>query len=56
MSNTEAEMKIDWTSTGLRRGLPLVLVRGFGGMGVEDEKRIAYQGFNDGTVYHGFLG
>ena len=52
MSKTEAAMKIDWTSTGLRRGLPLVLVRGFGGMSVEDEKRIAYQGFNDGTVYH----
>jgi hypothetical protein len=34
-----------------RRPLPLILVRGFGGLGVEDEKRIAYQGFNDGTVY-----
>jgi hypothetical protein len=34
-----------------RRGLPLILIRGFGGLGVEDEKRIAYQGFNDGTVY-----
>ncbi len=34
-----------------RRPLPLVLIRGFGGLGVEDEKRIAYQGFNDGTVY-----
>ena len=31
--------------------LPLILVRGFGGLGVEDEKKIAYQGFNDGTVY-----
>jgi hypothetical protein len=31
--------------------LPLILIRGFGGIGVEDEKRIAYQGFNDGTVY-----
>lgn len=30
---------------------PIILVRGFGGFGVEDEKRIAYQGFNDGTVY-----
>lgn len=30
---------------------PLILIRGFGGIGVEDEKRIAYQGFNDGTVY-----
>ena len=34
-----------------RRALPLILIRGFGGLGVEDEKRIAYQGFNDGTVY-----
>jgi hypothetical protein len=34
-----------------RRVLPLILIRGFGGVGVEDEKRIAYQGFNDGTVY-----
>jgi pimeloyl-ACP methyl ester carboxylesterase len=30
---------------------PVILVRGFGGLGVEDEKKIAYQGFNDGTVY-----
>ncbi|MEO8576885.1 MAG: hypothetical protein ABI556_09305 [Gemmatimonadales bacterium] len=34
-----------------RRALPLILIRGFGGVGVEDEKRVAYQGFNDGTVY-----
>jgi hypothetical protein len=34
-----------------RRALPLILIRGFGGVGVEDEKRAAYQGFNDGTVY-----
>jgi hypothetical protein len=34
-----------------REPLPLILVRGFGGLDVEDEKRIAYQGFNDGTVY-----
>src|SRR4026207_2057038 len=31
--------------------LPLILVRGFGGLGVEDEKKMPYQGFNDGTVY-----
>ena len=31
--------------------VPLILIRGFGGVGVEDEKRVAYQGFNDGTVY-----
>jgi hypothetical protein len=34
-----------------RPTLPLILIRGFGGLGVSDEKRIAYQGFNDGTVY-----
>ena len=34
-----------------RRALPLILIRGFGGVGVEDERRIAYHGFNDGTVY-----
>ncbi len=34
-----------------RRPLPIILIRGFGGLGVEDEKRIAYQGFNVGTVY-----
>ena len=34
-----------------RKPLPLILIRGFGGLDVEDEKRIAYQGFNDGTVY-----
>jgi PGAP1-like protein len=31
--------------------VPLILVRGFGGLSVEDERQIAYQGFNDGTVY-----
>lgn len=31
--------------------VPLILVRGFGGLNVEDERRIAYQGFNEGTVY-----
>lgn len=41
---------IDW-SAPTRRPLPLILIRGFGGLGVEDERRIAYQGFNDGTVY-----
>jgi PGAP1-like protein len=38
-------------SAPTRRPLPLILIRGFGGFGIEDEKRIAYQGFNDGTVY-----
>jgi hypothetical protein len=39
-----------WTAPS-RAPLPLILVRGFGGLGVEEERRIAYQGFNDGTVY-----
>ncbi|HUP61501.1 MAG TPA: hypothetical protein VNA69_13895 [Thermoanaerobaculia bacterium] len=34
-----------------REPQPIILIRGFGGLGVEDERRIAYQGFNDGTVY-----
>ena len=38
-------------SAPTRQPLPVVLVRGFGGLGVEDEKKMAYQGFNDGTVY-----
>jgi PGAP1-like protein len=44
------------SSTPTRRALPLILVRGFGGLGVEDERRVAYQGFNDGTVYPGKQG
>jgi pimeloyl-ACP methyl ester carboxylesterase len=39
-----------------RRDLPIILIRGFGGLGVEDEKRVAYQGFNTGTVYPGKRG
>jgi hypothetical protein len=38
-------------SAPTRRPLPLILIRGFGGFGIEDEKRVAYQGFNEGTVY-----
>lgn len=34
-----------------RLAQPIILIRGFGGLGIEDEKKIAYQGFNDGTVY-----
>lgn len=34
-----------------RRALPLILIRGFGGLDVEDERQLTYQGFNDGTVY-----
>src|SRR4051812_15697615 len=38
-------------TTATRDEQPIILIRGFGGLGVEDEKRVAYQGFNDGTVY-----
>ena len=31
--------------------LPLILIRGFGGFAVDDERQVAYQGFNEGTVY-----
>ena len=31
--------------------VPLILIRGFGGFNTEDERQVAYQGFNDGTVY-----
>ena len=31
--------------------VPLILIRGFGGLTVDDERQIAYQGFNEGTVY-----
>ncbi len=31
--------------------LPIILVRGFGGLDVSDEKKLTYYGFNDGTVY-----
>lgn len=36
--------------------MPLILVRGFGGVGVGDEQANAYQGFNNGTVYPGRRG
>jgi hypothetical protein len=29
--------------------LPIILVRGFGGLDVSDEKNLTYYGFNDGT-------
>jgi pimeloyl-ACP methyl ester carboxylesterase len=38
-------------AAAVRTPLPLLLIRGFGGLGVEDEKKVPYQGFNDGTVY-----
>jgi pimeloyl-ACP methyl ester carboxylesterase len=31
--------------------VPLILIRGFGGLNVDDEVQVAYQGFNEGTVY-----
>ncbi len=31
--------------------LPLILIRGFGGLNTSDEKKVAYQGFNNGSVY-----
>lgn len=34
-----------------RKPQPTILIRGFGGLNVEDEKKATYQGFNDGTVY-----
>ena len=34
-----------------RRPLPLILIRGFGGLNTDDEKKLAYQGFADGSVY-----
>lgn len=38
-------------SAPTRRHLPIILIRGFGGLDVEDEKALAYQGFNVGSVY-----
>ncbi|GAA1909959.1 hypothetical protein GCM10009737_09200 [Nocardioides lentus] len=40
----------------LGRPRPLVLVRGFGSLGVGDEQRNPYQGFNEGSVYPGKRG
>ena len=31
--------------------LPVILIRGFGGLSVADEQKLTYQGFNEGTVY-----
>ncbi|KAM3101987.1 esterase/lipase family protein [Phormidesmis sp. 146-12] len=38
-------------SDPVRRPLPVILVRGFGGTDTVDERRLTYQGFNDGSVY-----
>ncbi|MGK5114740.1 MULTISPECIES: esterase/lipase family protein [unclassified Geodermatophilus] len=42
---------MDDQSVDLHAARPLILIRGFGGLGTADERRVAYQGFNDGTVY-----
>ncbi len=44
-------MEQETMSVPTRRPLPLILIRGFGGFNTDDEKRVAYQGFNNGTVY-----
>ena len=31
--------------------VPLILIRGFGGFNTEDERQVAHQGYNEGTVY-----
>ncbi|RYP88666.1 alpha/beta hydrolase [Nocardioides guangzhouensis] len=46
----------DDADTGTVIPRPLILVRGFGGVDVDDERRNAYQGFNEGTVYPGRRG
>ena len=44
MFNTE------W-SAPKRHSLPIILIRGFGGLDAADERKLTYQGFNDGSVY-----
>jgi hypothetical protein len=36
---------------GSRDPLPIILIRGFGGLDVSDEIADTHQGFNTGTVY-----
>ncbi len=38
-------------SVPTRRPLPLILIRGFGDFKTDDEQRLTYQGFTDGSVY-----
>lgn len=38
-------------SVPTRTHLPIILIRGFGGLNIEEEQRLTYQGFNQGTVY-----
>ena len=47
----QIERGVSMSAVAVRTPLPLILIRGFGGLGVEDEKKVPYQGFNDGTVY-----
>ena len=39
------------SSSPTHRPLPIILIRGFGGLTTTDEQKIAYQGFNEGSVY-----
>src|SRR3990167_4097329 len=50
MPGSRSERKVTMAKP-TRRPQPLILIRGFGGLNVEDEKKATYQGFNDGTVY-----
>ena len=38
-------------SPPILRPLPIILIRGFGGLDTEDERALTYQGFNQGSVY-----
>ncbi|NEQ79754.1 MAG: hypothetical protein F6K26_05665 [Moorea sp. SIO2I5] len=38
-------------SVPTRTPLPIILIRGFGGLNIEEEQRLTYQGFNQGSVY-----
>lgn len=44
-------MTIEDPATIIDDARPIILIRGFGGLGTAEERRVAYQGFNDGTVY-----
>jgi len=44
-------MTVDSPAAFVDDARPIVLIRGFGGLGTADERHVAYQGFNDGTVY-----
>src|SRR5688500_1342367 len=46
-----AEGPMNGVEGDVHEARPLILIRGFGGLGTADERRVAYQGFNDGTVY-----